>query len=57
MLRSVYTSRDWEEFWQFHMELERSFNYHDALALIGSADTFNELGMFEGKSPVLSFVA
>jgi hypothetical protein len=57
LLRSVYTSRDWEEFWQFHMELERSFNYHDALASIGTADTFNELGMVEGKSPVVSFAA
>jgi hypothetical protein len=57
LLRSVFTSRDWEEFWQFHMELERSFNYHDALASIGTADTFNELGMVEGKSPVLSFAA
>jgi hypothetical protein len=52
LLRSVYTSRDWEEFWQFHMDLERSFNYHDALALIDTDHTFNELGALEGKSLV-----
>ncbi len=57
LLRSVYTSRDWDDFWQFHMRLERSFNYEDALASIGASDTFNELGMIEAQASVSSLAA
>lgn len=57
LLRSVYTSRDWEDFWQFHMKLERSFNYHDTLVSIGDEDAFNELGMLEDKATDSSVAA
>lgn len=57
LLRSVYTSDDWDEYWKFHMQLERSFRYHDALIAIGCQDPFNELGIMEKQSEILSFAA
>jgi hypothetical protein len=57
LLRSVYTSRDWEDFWRYHMELERSFNYHAALESIGIEDIFDELGFVERNMPVSSLAA
>lgn len=44
ILRSIYTSRDWDDYWQFHMDLERSFHYHDTLNCLGIADDYDELG-------------
>lgn len=52
LLRSVYTSRDWTDYWLYHMQLERSFNYHDALVSIGVDDIFDELGMVEQIGPI-----
>lgn len=52
LLRSVFTSKNWDEYWQFHMELERSFYYHDALAAMGVSDDFNELGMIEKNTTI-----
>jgi hypothetical protein len=59
LLRSIYTSRDWEDFWQCHMDLERSFNYHEALRSkeIDISDMFNELGILDEEETVLSFAA
>jgi hypothetical protein len=34
LLRSVYTSSDWDTYWQCYMELERSFYYHDTLTAL-----------------------
>ena len=45
LLRSVYTSKDWETYWEFHMMLERSFNYHDSLVSLGIADDYYDLGI------------
>lgn len=47
LLRSVYTSNDWDSYWRFHMELERSFHYHRALAALGIPDDYDELGISE----------
>lgn len=44
ILRSIYTSHDWDDYWQFHMDLERSFHYHDTLKFLGIADDYDELG-------------
>ena len=44
LLRSVYTSSDWDAYWQCHMELERSFYYHDTLTALGIPDDYDELG-------------
>ena len=52
LLRSVYTSQDWKEYWQFHMELERSFYYHNTLVAIGYPDRFNELGIIEENTEI-----
>jgi hypothetical protein len=57
LLRSVHTSGDWDEYWQFHMKLEKSFHYHDALAAMGVADDFNELGMIEKTSEISACAA
>ena len=46
-LRSVYTSGDWDEYWKFHMKLERSYYYHDLMICLGMHDDFNELGDIE----------
>ena len=51
LLRSVYTSRDRDDFWRCHMELERSFNYHDTLETLGIEDIFGELGTIETNTP------
>jgi hypothetical protein len=40
-----------------HMELERSFYYHDALAAIGVPDDFNELGMIEKNTTITARAA
>lgn len=47
LLRSVSTSNDWDAYWKFHMELERSFYYHNTLIALGIADDYNELGISE----------
>lgn len=52
LLRSLFTSKDWDEYWQFHMNLERSFYYHDALAAIGVDDDFDELGRLNKDSVI-----
>ena len=57
LLRSVYTSDDWDGYWQFHMKLERSFRYHDTLVAIGCQDPFNELGIMENQPEILDFAA
>lgn len=44
LLRSLYTSGDWDAYWNFHMDLERSFNYHNVLYSLGIPDEYNELG-------------
>ena len=57
LLRSIYTSQDWEKYWQFHMELERSFNYHGAMVAIGLPDHFNELGIVEEDIEISALAA
>ena len=57
LLRSVFTSKNWDEYWQFHMELERSFYYHDAPAAIGVPEDFNELGMIEKYTTITAHAA
>ena len=45
LLRSIYTSQDdWDDYWQFHMDLEKSFHYHEILNVLGIPDEYNELG-------------
>ncbi len=57
LLRSVYTSQDWNQYWQFHMQLERSFYYHEALSVLEIPDDFDELGMIEKKIEIPAFAA
>ena len=53
LLRSVYTSRDWDAYWQCHMELEKSFYYHDTLTALGIPDDYDELGCRVAHSQLL----
>nr|WP_207680169.1 hypothetical protein [Desulfonema magnum] len=53
LLRSVYTGSDWDAYWQFHMELERSFYYHDALSALGITDDYDELGNHVNHQQIL----
>lgn len=44
LLRSVYKSSDWDEYWKFHMDLERSYHYGNFLKILGYTDDYDELG-------------
>lgn len=57
LLRSVYTSSDWDAYWQFHMELERSFYYHETLVALGIPDDYDELGCRVDRSQPLKKAA
>lgn len=41
LLRSVYTSGDWNEYWVFHMKEERKRLYGDVLDLFNTADDYS----------------
>ncbi len=44
LLRSVYTSGDWDAYWHAHMSLEREKLYSKALKVLGCADDyFNDI--------------
>jgi len=57
LLRSVYTSRDWNQYWQFHMQLERSFYYHQTLSALEIPDDFDDLGMVERNFAIPTYAA
>lgn len=57
LLRSIYTSGDWQDYWQFHMCLERSFHYHDTLEALGIADDYDELGAIEKQAANMTLAA
>jgi hypothetical protein len=57
LLRSVSTSKDWDEYWQFHMLLERSFFYHEALSALEIPDYFDDLGMVERDLEIPRYAA
>lgn len=40
LLRSVYTSGDWDEYWKFHMKEERKKLYGDILNVINATDNY-----------------
>ncbi|MCP4140806.1 MAG: hypothetical protein GY755_11040 [Chloroflexi bacterium] len=39
-LRSVYTSSDWNAYWEWHMKLERSRLYGGVFEALGIADEY-----------------
>ncbi len=44
LLRSVYTSGDWDAYWHAHMSLEREKLYSKTLKVLGCADDyFNDI--------------
>jgi hypothetical protein len=47
LLRSLYSSGDWDDYWNFHMRLEKSFYYHNVLKALGINNDYNELGCRE----------
>lgn len=42
LLRSVYTSGDWNEYWEFHMKKERNRLYGTILDLLDIADDYDD---------------
>ena len=47
LLRSVYTSGDWNEYWEFHMQKERKKLYGDTLNILNIADDYNDDSMIK----------
>jgi len=43
LLRSVYTSGDWDAYWEWHMRLERSRLYGGVLKVLNTADDYNDI--------------
>ena len=42
LLRSIYTSNDWEAYWESHMHQERRRLYGNTFNALGIADTYHE---------------
>jgi len=57
LLRSVSTSGDWDQYWNFHMQLEKSFYYQGAMETLGIYDKFNEFGMVKQNSNITAVAA
>jgi hypothetical protein len=41
LLRSVYTSNDWDAYWASHMEIERDRLYHKILPFLTIEDSYS----------------
>jgi len=50
LLRSIYTSGDWDEYWIENMRLERQRLYGKQLEAIGCADSYDKTAAMELKA-------
>lgn len=50
LLRSIYTSRDWDEYWIEYMTVERQRLYEKQLEAIGYADSYHKMTAMELKA-------